>query len=77
MLHGSSDINSHVTQGCKKTLVLREVPEDGVKKMLVNKESLAACDIAVFVHDRLLKLHVIAARIIGEMSDDALCMINC
>lgn len=37
--------------GVKKTLVLREIPEDGVKKMLVNKEALAACDIAVFVHD--------------------------
>lgn len=34
-----------------KTLVLREIPEDGVKKLLSNRESLAACDIAVFVHD--------------------------
>ncbi|GLT90297.1 hypothetical protein SLE2022_082390 [Rubroshorea leprosula] len=37
--------------GVKKTLVLREIPEDGVRKLLSNKESLAACDIAVFVHD--------------------------
>lgn len=37
--------------GTKKTLVLREIPEDGVKKLLSNKESLAACDIALFVHD--------------------------
>ncbi|KAK9292151.1 hypothetical protein L1049_020798 [Liquidambar formosana] len=37
--------------GNKKTLVLREIPEDGVRKLLSNKESLAACDIAVFVHD--------------------------
>ncbi|WCJ43161.1 Mitochondrial Rho GTPase 1 [Euphorbia peplus] len=37
--------------GIKKTLVLREVPEDGVKKLLDNKESLASCDIAIFVHD--------------------------
>ncbi|KAJ4719482.1 Mitochondrial Rho GTPase [Melia azedarach] len=37
--------------GIKKTLVLREIPEDGVAKLLSNKESLAACDIAVFVHD--------------------------
>ncbi|KAK4407129.1 Mitochondrial Rho GTPase 1 [Sesamum angolense] len=37
--------------GNKKTLILREVPEDGVKKLLSNKESLAACDVAVFVYD--------------------------
>ncbi|KAJ9131458.1 hypothetical protein P3X46_035115 [Hevea brasiliensis] len=37
--------------GIKKTLILREIPEDGVKKLLSNKESLAPCDIAVFVHD--------------------------
>uniref|UniRef100_A0A5B7A3M3 Mitochondrial Rho GTPase n=1 Tax=Davidia involucrata TaxID=16924 RepID=A0A5B7A3M3_DAVIN len=38
--------------GTKKTLVLREIPEDdGVRKLLSMKESLAACDIAVFVHD--------------------------
>ncbi|KAG1338418.1 mitochondrial Rho GTPase 1 [Cocos nucifera] len=35
----------------QKTLVMREVPEDEVKMVLSNKESLAACDIAVFVHD--------------------------
>ncbi|CAM8914754.1 unnamed protein product [Rhodiola kirilowii] len=35
----------------KKTLVLREIPEDGVKKFLSNKEALAVCDLAVFVHD--------------------------
>ncbi|KAK2640454.1 hypothetical protein Ddye_028249 [Dipteronia dyeriana] len=37
--------------GIRKTLVLREIPEDGVGKLLSNKEPLAACDIAVFVHD--------------------------
>ncbi|XP_043691808.1 mitochondrial Rho GTPase 1-like [Telopea speciosissima] len=37
--------------GSKKTLVLREIPEERVKNMLSNKEFLAACDIAVFVHD--------------------------
>lgn len=41
-------------QGIKKTLILREIPEDGVKKLLSNKESLALCDIAIFVHDRLI-----------------------
>ncbi|CAN1843321.1 Mitochondrial Rho GTPase 1 [Linum perenne] len=35
----------------KKTLVLREIPEDEVKGLLSNKESLASCDIAVFVYD--------------------------
>ncbi|XP_019197482.1 PREDICTED: mitochondrial Rho GTPase 1-like isoform X1 [Ipomoea nil] len=37
--------------GIKKTLVLREIPEDGIKKLLSTKESLASCDIAVFVYD--------------------------
>ncbi|CAL9135893.1 unnamed protein product [Musa acuminata var. zebrina] len=37
--------------GEKKTLVMREIPETEVKNLLSNKESLAACDIAVFVHD--------------------------
>lgn len=32
--------------------MLREIPEDEVEKLLSNKQSLAACDIAVFVHDR-------------------------
>ncbi|XP_052187372.1 mitochondrial Rho GTPase 1-like isoform X2 [Diospyros lotus] len=35
----------------KKTLILREIPEDGVQKLLSKKDSLAACDIAIFVHD--------------------------
>jgi Ras family protein T1 len=39
--------------GSKKTLILREIPEDRVKKFLTNKESLAACDVAVVVYDRL------------------------
>ncbi|KAL6146607.1 hypothetical protein ACLB2K_057285 [Fragaria x ananassa] len=44
---------NHVDQpgGTKKFLVLREVPEDGVSKLLSSKDALAACDIAVFVHD--------------------------
>ncbi|KAL4202443.1 hypothetical protein AMTRI_Chr02g221090 [Amborella trichopoda] len=37
--------------GAKKTLIMREIPEDGVQKMLSNKESLASCDVAVFVYD--------------------------
>ncbi|GLT36319.1 hypothetical protein SLA2020_107050 [Shorea laevis] len=37
--------------GTEKTLILREIPEDGVKKFLSNKESLAACDVALFVYD--------------------------
>ncbi|XWS42415.1 hypothetical protein CRYUN_Cryun16bG0012600 [Craigia yunnanensis] len=37
--------------GIKKTLVLREIPEDGVANLLSSNESLAACDVAVFVHD--------------------------
>lgn len=42
---------SFCLQEKKKCLVLREIPVDRVKKLLSNKESLAACDVAVFVHD--------------------------
>ncbi|KAF3436305.1 hypothetical protein FNV43_RR23397 [Rhamnella rubrinervis] len=38
--------------GNKKTLILREIPEDEVKKSLSSKEFLAACDVAVFLYDR-------------------------
>ncbi|GAV89498.1 EF_assoc_1 domain-containing protein/EF_assoc_2 domain-containing protein/Miro domain-containing protein/EF_hand_4 domain-containing protein [Cephalotus follicularis] len=38
-------------EGTKKTLILQEIPEDGVKKFLSNKEALAVCDVAVFVYD--------------------------
>ncbi|KAK7857118.1 mitochondrial rho gtpase 2 [Quercus suber] len=37
--------------GSKKFLILREIPEDGVKKFLNSKEFLAACDVAIFVYD--------------------------
>ncbi|GKB53874.1 mitochondrial Rho GTPase 1-like protein [Tanacetum coccineum] len=37
--------------GTKKTLILREIPEDAIEKLLFNKEALGACDMAVFVHD--------------------------
>ncbi|XP_004495205.1 mitochondrial Rho GTPase 2-like [Cicer arietinum] len=37
--------------GTKKTLVLREIPEDEVSSFLSNRDCLAACDVAVFVHD--------------------------
>lgn len=37
--------------GTKKTLILREIPEDAIEKLLANKEALGACDMAVFVHD--------------------------
>ncbi|KAI3668179.1 hypothetical protein L6452_43256 [Arctium lappa] len=38
-------------RGTKKTLILREIQEDEVKPFLSSKESLAACDVAVFVFD--------------------------
>ncbi|KAJ8572911.1 hypothetical protein K7X08_009422 [Anisodus acutangulus] len=44
-------VNVVDVEGAKKTLVLREIPEDGVKKLLSSKDALADCDIAVFVHD--------------------------
>ncbi|KAI3747432.1 hypothetical protein L6452_09889 [Arctium lappa] len=37
--------------GTKKTLILREIPEDSIGKFLIHKDALATCDIAVFVHD--------------------------
>ncbi|RZC51225.1 hypothetical protein C5167_019647 [Papaver somniferum] len=37
--------------GNKKTLILREIPEDGVKRLLSSKKSLADCDVAIFVYD--------------------------
>lgn len=44
-------------KGTKKTLVLREVAEDGVERLLCNKEALAACDIALFIYDRYYFIH--------------------
>ncbi|KAL6549349.1 hypothetical protein OROHE_008466 [Orobanche hederae] len=41
----------HQPEGTKKFMVLKEVPEDGINKLLSSKEALAACDLAVFVHD--------------------------
>ncbi|XP_024975229.1 mitochondrial Rho GTPase 1-like [Cynara cardunculus var. scolymus] len=37
--------------GTKKTLILREIPEDAIGNFLSHKDALAMCDIAVFVHD--------------------------
>ncbi|KAM3261510.1 hypothetical protein ACQJBY_052277 [Aegilops geniculata] len=39
------------SDGTRKTLVLREIPEGDVRSLLNNKESLAPCDVAVFVYD--------------------------
>lgn len=36
----------------KKTLILREIPDEVVGRLLSNKDALAACDVAVFVYDR-------------------------
>ncbi|WOG83693.1 hypothetical protein DCAR_0102870 [Daucus carota subsp. sativus] len=38
-------------RGNKKTLILQEIPEDGAKKFLSSRESLAATDVAVFLYD--------------------------
>lgn len=38
-------------RGIKKTLILHEIQEESVKELLSSKESLAACDVAVFVYD--------------------------
>ncbi|KAK9723617.1 hypothetical protein RND81_05G012700 [Saponaria officinalis] len=39
------------TAESQKFLVLREIPEAKVKNLLSDKESLAACDVALFVYD--------------------------
>lgn len=46
---------SFLVKGGKKTLLMQEIPEDEVKTILSNKDSLAPCDIAVFVYDRYFK----------------------
>ncbi|CAN0830660.1 Mitochondrial Rho GTPase 2, partial [Linum grandiflorum] len=38
-------------QGNNMTLILREIPADGLKSLLSNKKCLAACNVAVFVYD--------------------------
>lgn len=38
-------------RGNKKTLILQEIPEDGVRKFLSSKESLATTDVAIFLYD--------------------------
>ncbi|XP_077247754.1 mitochondrial Rho GTPase 1-like isoform X3 [Tasmannia lanceolata] len=47
----AANILDHLMDKPKETLILREIPEDGVKNLLSNNESLAACDIAVFAYD--------------------------
>ncbi|KAL8166385.1 hypothetical protein V2J09_007884 [Rumex salicifolius] len=37
--------------GAEKVLVLREIPEDSIPKLLSSKNSLAPCDVAIFVYD--------------------------
>ncbi|KAL8260337.1 hypothetical protein R6Q59_028290 [Mikania micrantha] len=55
--HGSSGYQSYTVnavdqlRATKKTLILHEILEDDVKQFLSSKESLAACDVAVFVYD--------------------------
>ncbi|KAI3699142.1 hypothetical protein L2E82_43209 [Cichorium intybus] len=46
-------VNAVVDQvkGTKKTLILHEIQEDDVEEFLSSKESLASCNIAIFVYD--------------------------
>ncbi|ONM10707.1 Mitochondrial Rho GTPase 1 [Zea mays] len=41
-----------MADGTRKTLILREIPEGDVRSLLSDRESLAPCDVAVFVYDR-------------------------
>ncbi|XP_052148540.1 mitochondrial Rho GTPase 1-like isoform X1 [Oryza glaberrima] len=43
--------NTVELSGSRKTLVFREIPEDDVRPLLADRESLAPCDVAVFVYD--------------------------
>ncbi|KAJ9541075.1 hypothetical protein OSB04_027581 [Centaurea solstitialis] len=45
----------------KKTLILREIPEDAIENLLIDQDALATCDIAVFVHDSSNKSSLIKA----------------
>nr|XP_043626591.1 mitochondrial Rho GTPase 1-like [Erigeron canadensis] len=47
--------SSYIYKGTKKNLILREIPEDRIESLLIHKDALAACDIAVFVYDSLDK----------------------
>ncbi|KAI7743263.1 hypothetical protein M8C21_017935 [Ambrosia artemisiifolia] len=55
--HSSNSYHSYVVnavdqlRGTKKTLILHEILEDDFKHFLSSKESLASCDVAVFVYD--------------------------
>ncbi|KAK3149560.1 hypothetical protein QOZ80_3AG0219100 [Eleusine coracana subsp. coracana] len=40
-----------LTDETRKILILHEIPEDDVRSLLTNQESLATCDVAVFVYD--------------------------
>lgn len=41
-------------QGAEKTLILREVPFDSISTFRSNKDSLAQCDVAIFIYDRYM-----------------------
>ncbi|KAL0642802.1 hypothetical protein Bca4012_041092 [Brassica carinata] len=47
----TTDKRYAVNVSAKKTLVMREIPADGAQVIFSSKESLAACDIAIFVYD--------------------------
>ncbi|GAU51767.1 hypothetical protein TSUD_238090 [Trifolium subterraneum] len=49
---GGLSLDAFLSKENKKFLVLKEISKGGVTKLLANKESLASCDVAVFVHDR-------------------------
>ncbi|KAJ9541471.1 hypothetical protein OSB04_027977 [Centaurea solstitialis] len=53
----------------KKTLILREIPEDAIENLLIDQDALATCDIAVFVHDSSNKSSLIkATKLLAEVA---------
>ncbi|KAF3779740.1 hypothetical protein EJ110_NYTH40701 [Nymphaea thermarum] len=53
--------------GTVNILVLREMPPDGVASLLSSKDSLAACDVALFMYDRYLLELLILHDVITSM----------
>ncbi|XP_031252100.1 mitochondrial Rho GTPase 1-like isoform X4 [Pistacia vera] len=48
---GNLTLKGFLSEGTKKTLILQEIPEDGVKEVLSYEEYMATCDVALFVYD--------------------------
>ncbi|KAF6144292.1 hypothetical protein GIB67_024519 [Kingdonia uniflora] len=57
--------------GTSKTIVLREIPKDDVEHLMANNESLADCDVDIFVHDSFEKSWNKATDLLFEVANHA------